>query len=124
MKKTRRTRKTTKIERTEQMKGTGLLAGCIYKPSCKEGEVDDLEAYLGDDVRHEIALLRIYIRRLSALAKGVDDLEEAIVTLGAVGRASTQVASLLRSQKAFEASKSRDALEQALTELMKAFDLS
>ena len=124
MKKTRRRRRTAKIERSEQMKGVNVLKDSSYDLGLHGGDAEVLEGPLGDDVQDEIALLRIYIRRMAVLAKGIDDLDEAIVTLGALGRACAQVASLLRNQKAFDASKSRDALEQALTKVMREFNLS
>jgi integrase len=112
------------VELTEQMKDTNVLAGGFYNSSLEEGQTHDLEAVLGGDVRAEIALLRRYILRLSMLAKGVDDLEEAIVVLRAVSGACARVASLLRSQEAFDEDKTRDALERALAEVMKEFKLS
>ena len=123
MKKTRRRRRTTKIERIEEMKGTNVLEGIFSEAGLQDGEGEELEAVLGGDVRAEIALLRIYIRRLSVLAKGVDDLEKAIVILEAVGGACARVASLLRSQKAFDVDARSDALEQALAEVMREFNL-
>lgn len=59
----------------------------------------DLEAYVIDGLMDEIAMLRVWIRRVLAFGDGVESLNEAIGVLGALGVASLQLASLLRVQK-------------------------
>lgn len=84
-------------------------------------ELSDLDTMLETGLTNEIALLRVFTRRVAALANGVDDLEEAIYVLGALGMSSARLASLLRTQKLIggdERSGILAALSQALSEVI------
>ncbi len=69
-----------------------------YSRQFRNQEVRDLP----DDaasLEHEIALLRVMIRRTMQLADGVQDLQEATRLLYALGAAAGRLANLLRAQK-------------------------
>ena len=71
----------------------------FYSHLFKDGEILDLEAYFIDGLLDEIAMLRVWTRRVMAFAEGVESLDEAIGVLGALGVASLHLANLLRVQK-------------------------
>ena len=50
-------------------------------------------------LEQEADMLRALIRRLYAMSSGVESVDELMVTLRAVGVASTRLAALLRAQK-------------------------
>lgn len=102
-----------------------MLEHGFYEPAYRDEEIDNLDTHLAIGIQNEIDLMRIYIRRMAMLAKGIDKLDEAIFALGALGNASTQLARMLRSQKALREDSNRTAetISTALTEVMKEFNL-
>ena len=77
-----------------------INASGFYSRLFREGEIMDMEARQIDGLMDEIALLRIWTRRVVGFAEGVESLDEAIDVLGALGSASMHLSTLLRSQKA------------------------
>lgn len=71
----------------------------FYSRLFKEGELMDLEDYVIDGLMDEIAMMRVWTRRVVALGVGVESLDEAMGVLGALGMASLQLANILRVQK-------------------------
>ena len=68
----------------------------------------------------EVEMLHSLIRRMFAMADGVDNMEEMIEALRAVGMASTRLAVLLRTQRILtggQDSQSMELLVQALAEI-------
>jgi hypothetical protein len=70
----------------------------FYSRLFQEGEVLDLEARGIEGMLDEIAMLRVWTRRVMALGDGVESLERAIRVLGALGTASLHLSNLLRLQ--------------------------
>jgi hypothetical protein len=64
----------------------------------------------------EIRMLRTITRRVFQLADGVEELEQAISLLGALGIASTRLANLLKAQKSL--GNGQDAVMTALSEAL------
>ncbi len=62
----------------------------------------DLDSDQETSLDNEIILLRVMIRRTLQLAEGIDDLQEAIRALGALGAAANRLANLLRVQKSLK----------------------
>lgn len=118
-------RKTPRRNRADQMKNVNALKSRLYDPALDDEEFDALDLNPVMSIQDEIGVMRILIRRVMMLAKGIDTLDEAISALGALGSASTQLASLLRSQKALadDPGRTTDTISQALSEVMREFNL-
>ena len=93
----------------------------FYSPGFKPNETADLEEVAGDvDLRDEITMMRVIIRRVFTHAEDCgDDRESWAMVLGSLGSASTRLAGLLRTQKLLDGGGSdvADALSQALREV-------
>jgi hypothetical protein len=72
----------------------------FYSRLFQEGEVLDLEARGIEGMTDEIAMLRVWTRRVMALGDGVESLERAMRVLAALGTASLHLSHLLRLQQA------------------------
>jgi hypothetical protein len=77
-------------------------------------EATDLVNADPGDLEPEITLLRVMMRRTMQLADGIDDLREATRVLDALGAAAGRLASLLRTQKSLDSTKSGLADEISL----------
>ena len=64
----------------------------------------------------EILMLRTITRKVYELADGVEELDQAVSLLGALGIASTRLANLLRAQKSL--GNGQDAVMTALSEAL------
>ena|SRR3990170_6589152 len=73
----------------------------------------------------EILMLREITRRVFKLADGVEQLDQAISLLGALGIASTRLANLLKAQKSLgnEPDPVMAALSNALDDIMKDWEI-
>jgi Protein of unknown function (DUF1214) len=76
----------------------------FYSHTFRSKERGDLEVMLAEGVEEEIALLRVYIRRVAQIAEshgqeGADPLNRAIQVMSAVGMTSLQLGSRLKVQK-------------------------
>ena len=111
--------------RTRGRQPENTRASGFYSRLFKEGEIMDFEARQVDGLMDEIALLRIWTRRVVAFGEGVESLDEAIDVLGALGSASLHLSHLLRSQKALGGTT--DEFEQnflkALDEVQREFKI-
>lgn len=70
-----------------------------------------LEAYLSTGLDSEVAMLRVFTRRVFELADGIQDLKEARESLGALGLAATRLAALLRILALFDTSPADQELK-------------
>jgi hypothetical protein len=97
----------------------------FYSRLFRCGEITDLEAYEIDGLADEIAMLRVWTRRVMAIGDGVETLDEAIHVLRALGSASLHLSHLLRSQKSLGGTT--DEFEQnflkALDEVQREFKI-
>jgi hypothetical protein len=85
-------------------------------------EAGDLDAMLSHGLQDEISMLRVVTRRVMKLSKGVEDLDEAITVLGALGIAATRLAGLLKTQKILGGEQTDEvtaAINQALNDVIK-----
>ena len=98
----------------------------FYAPQLEEEEIQDLRARLAKGLEDEIAVLRVYIRRVLDLANGSESLKESVQALGALGLASTRLANLLKVQQDLlgDNSSARQAISQALSEVLEELGLS
>jgi hypothetical protein len=101
-------------------------AESFYTPQLEEEEIQDLKARLARGLEDEIALLRIYTRRVLDLASGSESLKESVQALGALGLASTRLANLLKVQQELlgDNNSARQAISQALSEVLDDLGLS
>jgi len=83
-------------------------------------EAIDLNAILQEGLQDEIMMLRVFMRRMMALARGTDSLEETIHVLGAAGLAATRLAGLLKTQQFLGGSgnEARQAIADALHDIL------
>ena len=98
----------------------------FYRRYFESLEAGDLDAMLGEGLQDEIDLLRVVTRRVMKLSRGVENLDEAITVLGALGVASTRLAGLLKTQKVLGGEKTDEvtaALNQALNDVIKEMGL-
>jgi hypothetical protein len=85
-------------------------------------EAGDLDAILTDGLQDEIAMMRVITRRVMKLSRGVENLDEAITILGALGIAASRLAGLLKTQKILGGEQTEDvavAISQALSDVIK-----
>jgi hypothetical protein len=97
----------------------------FYSRLFKSGEITDLETYVADGLMDEIAMMRVWTRRVMSFGEGVESLEDAIGVLGALGVASLQLSNLLRMQKALGGPSSdfEKTFWEALDEVQREFKL-
>lgn len=68
----------------------------------------------------EIAMLRVVTRRVFDLSGQVDDLQDAVKTLGALGMAATRLARLLEARKNLgQGDETMEMLSEVLSDLLK-----
>ena len=85
-------------------------------------EAGDLDAVQADGLQDEIAMMRIVTRRVLKYSQRIENIEDAITVLGALGIASKRLANLLKTQKILGEDRSGDAaaaISQALSEVVK-----
>jgi hypothetical protein len=92
--------KATPRTRGAQPGNTNALKHGFYSRRFRNLEADDLDVALLDGLQDEIALIRVVIRRVFERASEEElDLDQLTRSLAVLGRASTQLANLLRTQK-------------------------
>ena len=99
----------------------------FYSQQFKEGEVADIETMLAEGLMDEVAMLRVMMRRMMALADGCEDLNEFVNVLGVLGMSATRLAGLLRVQKMLggdERSELTATLRRAIADVSKEMGLS
>ena len=93
----------------------------FYSHRFNDAENIGLEAYLSSGLDSEVAMLRVFTRRVFELADGIQDLNEARQSLGALGLAATRLAALLKSQMFLEGDQSdevKQTISQCLTDIV------
>jgi hypothetical protein len=96
--------------------GTGFYTGAL-----PDALVAELDVHRVDGLGDEIAMLRVFIRRVIKLAADTDSLEKNIAVLRILGIASARLAGLLKAQKLLtgETDVLGAALSAALAEVTK-----
>jgi hypothetical protein len=110
-----------KRSRGAQPGNQNALKHGFYSEGFKQGELEDLEACMATGLEDEITMLRVITRRVMLLANGVENLDEAIHALNALGTASVKLAALLRVHKMLggnEESRVYEALSEALSTVL------
>jgi len=105
--------------RGAQPGNTNALKHGFYSRRFLNIESDDLDVALMDGLQDEIALIRVVIRRVFERASEEElDLDQLTRSLATLGRASTQLANLLRTQKVISGTD-QSLLTSALREALK-----
>jgi hypothetical protein len=94
-----------------------------YSEHFKPDEIRDLDAYLTQGLTDEITLMRVMVKRLFQVASNAESIENQISAINAVGRASAQLAGLLRVRQILgsDDSETSDIISQALTEALESW---
>jgi hypothetical protein len=88
-----------KRKRGGQPGNTNAAKHGLYSRNFRSVELDDLPAAMAQDLTEEIAMLRIVMARVLALAAESEDLPTTAALLGSLGHASTQLSGLLKTQR-------------------------
>lgn len=110
-----------KRRRGAQPGNMNALKHGFYAALFRPAELSDLETMLETGLAGEAAMLRVMTRRVLALAGGVEDLDEAVRVLRALGVACARLAALLKAEKELAGegeAHARAAISQALTEVV------
>lgn len=97
--------------------------GAFYADRLSPDERLQLEAGLARTLESEIVMLRILMRRVLGLSAGVDEPDQALRLLQAMGLAATRLAGLLKTQRELTGDESQSlavfysALNQVLDEM-------
>ena len=105
---------------------TNALKHGFYSRRFNKIENQDLESSSLDDLSGEIALLRVFTRRVFELAQDVDDLDQAVHLLSVFSLSVGKLSSAQRT-RAFIRSLGHDettqAIHQAITEIARELSL-
>ena len=83
-------------------------------------DAEDLEGIFSSSLEEEIAMLRIATQRTFKLARQIDDIDQAIKALGALGLASIRTSQLLKSQKELgNGDQALSAITDAINEVLR-----
>ena len=72
----------------------------FYSPRFNSHELTDLDSFPKRSLEGEIAMLRVIMRRTFELTAGIDDEQDTVQVLGALGVAALRVARLVQAQSA------------------------
>jgi hypothetical protein len=98
----------------------------LYSRQLRDMPTADIDALSAADLDSEIAMLRTLIARTLELSQDLKDVHDAVKVLGAMSNASGRLSSMLRTQKLLSAHKgdeTLDAIDWALSEIIKEFDI-
>jgi len=106
-----------KRKRGGQPGNLNALKHGFYSRQFRDQEIQDLEDVDAAGLKDEIAMMRVMARRLMEMSMGCQDLDQLVSVVGALGMASSRLASMLRTERFLEKNKSVvDELTQAITE--------
>ncbi len=92
----------------------------FYSKLFKPLNAEDLEGIFSTSLEEEIAMLRVATQWTFNLANQVDDIDQAIKALGALGLASIRTSRLLKSQKELgNGDQALSAISTAINEVLK-----
>jgi hypothetical protein len=105
---------------------TNAIKHGFYARHFKKKDMDDLEKSSLGSVADEIALLRVFTRRVVELGIHVEDLSQAVDLLRVLCLASSSLNRLLRTQKLLAPEENDEvgrAISEALSEVMQEFNI-
>ena len=86
----------------------------FYSSYFKENEIDAIQGLPYDDLREEIAALRVIIRRILQLATEIEDVNTGLRLLSTLSGAAAQLSGLVKAQAVMQQSESEESFEEAL----------
>ena len=97
----------------------------FYSHGFHQVESEELHCLIAGGVQDEIAMLRVFIRRVFTLGDGIEDMDEAVRLLDTLGLSATRLANLVKTQKLLNNDQSEIAqdISQAIAEVIKEMGL-
>jgi hypothetical protein len=86
----------------------------FYSRYFKANEIEAIQDLPADDLRQEIAALRVIIRRILELSSGVNDVNTGLRLLSTLSAAAAQLSGLVKVQSLIQQSGTEDSFEEAL----------
>ena len=110
--------------RGAQPDNTNALKHGFYSRHFRGLAEAELQAALSGGLDEEIAMLRVVVRQVFALANGAEQLESGVKLLGALGVASIRLAKLLQTQKELggDGDQVLAALSDALEDVLQSWE--
>ena len=99
----------------------------FYSRRFSSAEIQDLEAQLQEDFNGEIALLRVFTRRIFELVDGSDNLNDMVAATGAISTIMGRITSMMRVRSMIGGNAGQDvarAISEALSDIVKELNLS
>ena len=95
------------------------LKHSLYGPHLTRQELNSLRKMSHDDLNPEIGVIRLMISRMLALYSTQTEVEPAILVINAITRATRSLNTLVRTQVQLDGENGRNALDNALVEVLK-----
>jgi hypothetical protein len=113
-------------QRGAQPDNTNALKHGFYSRHFRALAEAELQAALSGRLDEEIAMLRVVVRQVFALTNGVEQLDQGVKLLGALGVASIRLAKLLQAQKELgeDGDQVLAALSAALGDVLQDWELA
>jgi uncharacterized protein YjcR len=86
----------------------------FYSSFFKEHEIEAIQDLHDNDLREEIAALRVIIRRMLALSCKIEDVNTGLRLLSTLSAAAAQLSRLVKVQAVMQQGESEDSFEEAL----------
>jgi hypothetical protein len=86
----------------------------FYSSTFKENEIDAIQDLPYDDLREEIAALRVIIRRILRMATEIEDVNSGLRLLSTLSGAAAQLSGLVKAQAVMQQSGAEESFEEAL----------
>jgi hypothetical protein len=86
----------------------------FYSRYFKSTEIEAIGGLPEDDLRQEIAALRVVIRRIMQMSASIDDMNTGLRLLSTLSAAATQLSGLVKAQSLIQQIGTEDSFEEAL----------
>jgi hypothetical protein len=103
-------------QRGAQPGNLNALKHGFYSRYFKAKEIEDVQGVPVDDLREEIAALRVIIRRVLELSSDVYDVNTGLRLLSTLSAAAAQLSGMVKIQSLIQQNGTQDSFEQALRE--------
>jgi hypothetical protein len=101
-------------QRGAQPGNLNALKHGFYSRYFKANEIEAIQGMQDDDLRQEIAALRVIIRRIIQLSSDIDDVNTGLRLLSTLSAAAAQLSGLVKVQSLIQQSGTEDSFEEAL----------
>ena len=114
------TSETTRL-RGGQPGNLNALKHGFYSRYFKANEIEAIEGLEQDDLREEIAALRVIIRRILELSGDINDVNTGLRLLSTLSAAAAQLSGMVKVQAVIQQTGTEDSFEEALREAILAW---